>query len=425
MPRLRWEEVVTIRVLAEKGQNHCEIARTVGVTEGAVRYHLRRAVEGAEDGRKDKPFRAECVAEVIAAWHAEPKDRPEEEPRPVNVQELYEHLVAEHEYAGSYDSVLRYVRSKYPKPKIRTYRRVETPPGAQAQSDWGEFPRVAIGDDVAHLSAFVMTLSHSRKPAVVWSEDKGLLSWLGCHNGAFHRLAGVAAVNRIDNVKTALSSGAGARGVIHPAYQAYARSVGFHVDACEPGHKEGKGKVEAKVRFSRLRLDPYRRRWDSLEELQAWTDERIERWAERATCPATGQSVAESWEAELAKLSPLPLLPEPFDVAVTRPVHKDCMVRFEQRSYAVPFAWVGQRVEVRGCARTVQILADGRVLCEYPRRTSARVLIDPSCYEGEATDRVLPPRPLGKMGRRLQEIWEMPVEQRPLDLYQALAGVAR
>jgi hypothetical protein len=29
------------------------------------------------------------------------------------------------------------------------------------------------------------------------------------------------------------------------------------------------------------------------------------------------------------------------------------------------------------------------------------------------------------MGQRLQEIWEMPVEQRPLDLYQALAGVAR
>jgi len=35
--RLSKEGVVTIRVLAEKGQNHCEIARTLGVTEGAVR----------------------------------------------------------------------------------------------------------------------------------------------------------------------------------------------------------------------------------------------------------------------------------------------------------------------------------------------------------------------------------------------------
>ena len=45
--RLRREEIVTIEVLAEKGQNHCEIARTLGVTEGTVRYHLRRAAESA------------------------------------------------------------------------------------------------------------------------------------------------------------------------------------------------------------------------------------------------------------------------------------------------------------------------------------------------------------------------------------------
>lgn len=423
MPRLCREEVVTIRVLAEKGQNHCEIARTVGVTEGAVRYHLRRAAEGAEDGRKDRPFKAEAVAPVIEAWHEERRERRRR--RPVNVRELYEHLVREHAYAGSYDSVLRFVRSKYPKPRIRTYRRVETPPGAQSQSDWAEYPGVWLGSGRRHLSAFVMTLSHSRKTAVVWSEDKRLLSWLSCHNGAFHRLAGVAAVNRIDNVRTAIVSGAGANGEIHPAYQAYARSVGFHIDACEAGDKEGKGKAEAKVRLARLRLDPYGRRWDALEELQAWSDERIERWAKRATCPATGRSVQESWERELERLAPLPILPEPFDVALTRPVHKDCMVRFEGRSYPVPFAWVGQRVEVRGCARTVQILAEGKVLREYQRGTAERVLIDSSCYEGEATDRVLPPRPLGRMGRRLQEIYEMPVEARPLDLYAALSEVAR
>jgi hypothetical protein len=29
------------------------------------------------------------------------------------------------------------------------------------------------------------------------------------------------------------------------------------------------------------------------------------------------------------------------------------------------------------------------------------------------------------MGRRLEEIYQMPVEQRPLDLYAALAEVAR
>jgi hypothetical protein len=76
---------------------------------------------------------------------------------------------------------------------------------------------------------------------VVWSERKDLLSWLTCHNRSFERLSGIAAVNRIDNVKTALSEGAGPWGTIHPAYRAYARAVGFHVDACNPRDPEAKG----------------------------------------------------------------------------------------------------------------------------------------------------------------------------------------
>jgi hypothetical protein len=52
-------------------------------------------------------------------------------------------------------------------------------------------------------------------------------------------------------------------------------------------------------------------------------------------------------------------------------------------------------------------------------------VIDPRHYEGEATARVLPPLPLGRMGKRLQAIAEMEPQKRPLDLYAALAEVAR
>lgn len=121
----------------------------------------------------------------------------------------------------------------------------------------------------------------------------------------------------------------------------------------------------------------------------------------------------------------MPILPEPFDVVVTRPVYRDCTVRFEGRTYAVPFAYVGARVEVRGGAGKVQVLAEGRVVQEYPRHTEERILIDPRCYAGLATDRVAPPPPLGRMGRRMQELLELPVEQRPVSLYAALAEVAR
>ena len=163
--RLSEEEVVTIGVLADKGKNHCKIARTIGVSEGTVRYHLRRQAEGAQDGRRQKGFQAEALAGIIGAWM---QGHPDGQ-RPPNVRQLYEHLVYECDYSSSYRSVLRYVRRHWPKPKLRTFRRVETPPGAQSQVDWAEYPSVAVGNELEPLSAFIMVLSHSRQPAIVWS----------------------------------------------------------------------------------------------------------------------------------------------------------------------------------------------------------------------------------------------------------------
>jgi transposase len=419
--RLRREEVVTIRVLSEKHVPARAIARQLGVAESTVRYHLQRAHAGAVDGRKEKPFAAVSFLPAIEAWLGEHGRAA----RPVNSRDLYEHLVRVHGYSRSYKSVLRYVRRRFGFPKIRTYRRVETPPGAQSQTDWGEFPGFDLGAGPQPMHALVMALSFSRRPAIVWSQREDQVSWLACHNRAFERLGGIAAVNRIDNLRTAISHGAGAWGTIHPTYRAYARTVGFHIDACAPDAPEQKGKTEAKVKLCRRLVEPLGKRFDGIEDLQEQTDERVERWSERAICPATGKTVKESWEEERALLRPLPLLPEPFDVTVIRPVHRDCTVHFEQRQYPVPFEHVGRHVEVRGCASKVQIVVGQQILREYPRHTQERILIDPSCYEGKSTDRVLAPPPLGRMGRRLQEIYEMPVERRPLDLYAALAEVAR
>ena len=415
------EEVVTIRVLAEKGQKKSEIAKALNVTEGTVRYHLRREAKGEVDGRRLKSRKVDPYSEVIKEWAS---DR-EGSGRPINVRELYEDLILEYGYTGSYKSVLRYIRHNFSKPKIRTYRRVETPPGAQSQTDWGEFKDIDIGLGPQSLHAFVMTLSHSRKPAVIWSRSENQLSWLSCHNEAYRRFQGIAAVNRIDNLKTGIAQGAGAWGKTNKVYRAYAKAVGFHIDACAPRRAYEKGKVEAKVRLARLRANPEGQVFDSLEHLQSWTDERLDMWSRKAVCPITGLSIYESWQQELGHLAPLPILPEPFDIALTRPVYPDCMVYFENHSYPVPFIHAGKEVEVRGCAGKVQILADGRVIKEHPRGTLERLIYDPSCYEGDGDARVIAPPPLGSMGSRLQEIMDMAVEQRPVDLYAALAEVAR
>lgn len=198
------------------------------------------------------------------------------------------------------------------------------------------------------------------------------------------------------------------------------------MDACQPRQPQAKGKVERGIRDQRAALDPYGEVFDSLDALQSWTDARLEERAEHLRCPATGTSVAEAWEVERRLLTPLPeTLPEPFDIAVRRPVGIDCLVSFEGRQYSVPFRFVRQDVEVRGLAGRVQVLKNCAVIAEHPRGGAALIVIDDAHYEGCSTDRVIAPQPLGRMGRRMREIAAIGVQQRSVDLYARLAELAR
>jgi transposase len=420
MRRLDLEARMTIRTLAGKGVSHCEIARLLGVTEGAVRYQARRMQVAAVDGRTLQVPKAAAVAEAIDHWRAQQGDGA------MNLAALYEWLVVEHRYGGSLRSVQRYWSRMYPAPAIRARRRVETPPAAQSQVDWAHFPSVVVGGERTDLLALHMVLSHCRFEAIVWSRRKDQLSWLHCHTEAFKRVGGVTATVRVDNEKTAVVRGAGAWGTINPTYRRYASVMRFHVDACAPRQPQTKGKVERRVRDQRARHDPSREAWRDLAELQAWSDEQSALSARRRRCPATGESVWDSWLAERALLGALPeTLPEPFDVALTRQVGIDGLVSFEARQYSVPFVYVRTAVEVRGCATTVQILAGNAIVAVHPRHTAHRLVIDPAHYEGASTERVVAPPPLGRMGRRMLELAQEAVTHRSIDLYARLVEAAR
>ena len=56
MPRrmLQPKEIVTMGTLKERGLSNRQVAQLPGVTEGTVRYQLRRLQQDRADGRKDK-----------------------------------------------------------------------------------------------------------------------------------------------------------------------------------------------------------------------------------------------------------------------------------------------------------------------------------------------------------------------------------
>src|ERR671920_200984 len=138
MSRLDPEARMTIRTLATRGASNSDIARLLGVTEGAVRYHVARMQTGVLDGRSRQEPKAAVVAAAIDHW------RQRQEDGPINLAVLHAWLVSEHGYSGSLRSIQRYWASTYPAPAVRARRRVETPPGAQAQVDWAHFPAIVV-----------------------------------------------------------------------------------------------------------------------------------------------------------------------------------------------------------------------------------------------------------------------------------------
>lgn len=125
---------------------------------------------------------------------------------------------------------------------------------------------------------------------------------------------------------------------------------------------------------------------------------------------------------------PLPAtMPVPFDAIKQASVHKDCTIRFEGRTYVVPYRFAGKTVEVRGCSGFVQIAdpSSGEIVKQYPRKTQELLLVDPKCYEHDGDLDLLHdiprPLPLGAMARRLDEIAATGVATRSIDFYAALA----
>ena len=89
-----------------------------------------------------------------------------------SAKSIFQDLVTVHNYSGSYDSIKRYIRKlKNKHPKL--YARIETPPGEEAQVDFGQGAPTLKNGRYCKPWLFVMTLSNSRKSyqEVVWKQD--------------------------------------------------------------------------------------------------------------------------------------------------------------------------------------------------------------------------------------------------------------
>lgn len=369
----RWQQGHNISKLSrDLGQSRQTVrkylrqAKTLGLTpEGGDRQRAEvlaamRAATGLQTQGESPPRQRllEPHVEQIRAWLKEPD---------MTVKQIWR-LLREQEISLSYPSVKRFVRSQIAPVSPKVTVRLETPPGQQAQVDFGRV-RVRIAEQPRSLWVFVMTLSYSRHRFVRFVERQDLATWIDCHVRAFEFFDGVPQTVLLDNLKAGVVRPDLYDPTINRAYAELERHYGFTVDPAKvatPGHK---GKVERQMPVVRQQLVAGRDYVDLVElneKALLWCRDQVGREVHGTTCEPP---LLRFEQQEKAELQPLP--PQSFE----RPtwgeakVHPDHHLVFDRSYYSLPSRFVGRTVWVRATRRLVEIYHDEKLIKTHPRAT--------------------------------------------------------
>jgi len=284
----------------------------------------------------------------------------------LTAQRIWQDLVAEFGYGGSYESVKRFVRKLVP--ERRAVGVMLSPPGEEAQVDFFQGPPTLDGNGQWRRPwCFRMTLCCSRHgyEEAVW--DQKLETFLRLHERAFHALGGVPKVIRHDNLKAAVVRACLYDPDVHPVYAAFAAHWGFTSLPTQPAHPEENGKQERAggyVKDNALKG----RRFDDLASLNAY----LRRWNETiARLRIHGTTRRQVWQhyLETDRLALQPVAAEVFALFRhgERTVHADGHVEVDGAFYPVATNLLGARVRVRWDERLVRVFHGEQLVAMHTR----------------------------------------------------------
>ena len=275
--------------------------------------------------------------------------------RGLSAQRIYQDLITEHNFTGSYYSVRRFVRRLEPTREL-PFRRLECGPGEEAQVDFGTGAPV-VGPDGKRRKTHVfrIVLSHSRKAysEVVYRQTTD--EFLRCIENAFRHFGGAPRRLVLDNLRAAVKKADWFEPELNPKVRSFGEHYGVVFWPTRPRTPQHKGKVEKGVDYVQDNALKGRR-FTSLQEenifLLDWeltvADTRIHGTTRRQV----GKHFA---DVERGTLVPLPLEPFPSFHEGRRLVHRDGHVEVDHAYYAVPPEFLARQVWVRWDGRIVRI----------------------------------------------------------------------
>jgi transposase len=288
-----------------------------------------------------------------------------------NAKAIYQDLVDDHGFTGRYQSVKRFVRKLRGLPGSPACAIIITPPGEEAQVDYGTGPMVRDPHSGRYRRTriFVLTLGYSRKAVHLLTFQSSTRIWAELHEQAFRRLGGSTRTVVLDN----LGEGVLKPDIYDPALNPLYRDLLAHYGAvalpCRVRHPDRKGKVERSV--GHAKNTPLKGlRFESLADAQAYVDRWKQNWADTRIHGTTKRQVSAMFAEEKPALLPLPLEPFRHYQFGDRRVNLDGCVEVDAAYYSAPPGWIGRSVKVQWDGRSVRVLdpRSGQLLREHLRQ---------------------------------------------------------
>jgi transposase len=319
-------------------------------------------------------------------------------------------------YTGGITIIKDYIQPLRPARNSPAVCRYETPPGKQAQMDWGITHYIDERGKVHKTPAFVMILGSSRTKYVEFTKRCDFYSLIRCMVNAFEYFGGVPQTVLTDRMKTVIDGSEAGKPLWNKRFEDFAADIGFVPKVCRPRRAQTKGKVERLVDYVKDNFLPGRQFRD-VDDLNLQALE----WCRKVDSKQHGTTGEVPLEA--LKSEPLLLLPDKAVLSSyrweTRKVMRDGFVSFDGARYGVPWQYSGREVRVRICGDQFEAY-DGEVRIAHHKvvYTSGRIVWLKGQYEGLAER-----NGIASPFSYARQTDIASVEIRPLSLYDKVAGV--
>jgi len=269
-------------------------------------------------------------------------------------QRIWQDLVDEHGFDGSYSSVKRYLcrlGSSTPLP----FRRMECGPGQEAQVDFGSGAWIVKDGKNRRAHVLRVILSNSRKGYSEAVFKQSTEDFIRVLENAFHAFGGVPQTLVIDNLKAAVQKADWYDPELNPKIIEFARHYNVVFLPTKPYTPRHKGKVESGVKYVKNNALKGRS-FNSLPELNQFLAHWERRVADTRIHGTTRKQVAKVFR-EVEQPTLLPVNPErfPFYSEGKRKVNRDGHIGVANAYYSTPPEYLGREVWVRWDGHLVRI----------------------------------------------------------------------